>query len=199
MAKRNVLGEKKRVKSQLTQEAADYLAPKSWVILEDAKTIVENAIENPTNKNIESILHRLLDKGASKTQVEINAILTANKTLSDETKDGIRKEFQTYLNDVLKWMIGVYDTKTSLEPLYLNLGRQQQTLFDRISNLTGKTEQNGGNNRKIKYTIEVRKQILKLKTEGEQWKEIVKQLNQLYPKKKYTVNATKKWYSEQMI
>jgi uncharacterized protein YjbI with pentapeptide repeats len=51
--------------------------------------------------------------------------------------------------------------------------------------------------RKPKYPLEVRDEIIELKDKGEEWKEIEKQLNRLYPNKKYKVNALKKWYSNQ--
>jgi hypothetical protein len=127
--------------NKIEREVADYFIPQSWTILEEAKTIVEHAIENPAS-DIEALLHDLLHKGISKTLTEINDALNNNKSLSDETKAIYRKDVQVYVEDVYKWMISAYGSKTLLYPTYKFLETRQRILFERISNLTNKTGQN---------------------------------------------------------
>jgi phage terminase large subunit len=76
------------------QDIAEYFVSQSWVMLDEAKTIVEYAVDNPSS-NLEARLYDMMYEGVSKTLTEVNHALNANKTISEETKATYRKDFQS--------------------------------------------------------------------------------------------------------
>ena len=94
-------------------------------------------------------------------------------------------------NITIYYLPTILEIKSALDDCLAAIPCQQ------AKSLTNHSGGKAGGNKKTKYPLEVREKIFKLKDKGETWKEIAKQLNQLYPNKKYKVNALKKWYSKQ--